>query len=96
MEVYDTTDTALTQALMRAGNKFGGHITLTGNEDFRRRAAALATRLGIEVTDPDLAEIVLAERVKVNFGQRGADPLDAGVSFEDDDEEQEQRRDSRR
>jgi hypothetical protein len=88
VEVINQTDQSLVVALKVAAKKFGDRIEITGPQEFRQRAARLATRLGIEVADPDLQHIVQAEKgvlardsVRVHRGpeierQAGAEPDD--------------------
>ena len=51
---------ALEAALRIASEKYGGRVLLTGSDEFQDRAARMATRLGIRVTNPDLQGIVRA------------------------------------
>ncbi|MDA8350095.1 MAG: relaxase/mobilization nuclease domain-containing protein [Pseudomonadota bacterium] len=63
IEVHDSRDQdGLTAALQLAAQKWPGGITLTGSAEFRERAARQAARLGIRVTDPDLAHVIAEER----------------------------------
>ena len=49
---------SLEAALRVAAEKYGGQVLLTGSAEFQERAARMATRLGIRVTNPDLAGVV--------------------------------------
>ena len=51
-------DPSLEAALRIASQKYGGQVLLTGSAEFQERAAKMATRLGIRVTNPDLQGIV--------------------------------------
>ncbi|MHB8346143.1 MAG: TraI/MobA(P) family conjugative relaxase [Acidiferrobacterales bacterium] len=62
IEVHDHTDTTLEAALRVAAQKFGGHVDITGSQDFRQRAARMAARLGIGVQNPDLQSTWQSER----------------------------------
>lgn len=61
VEVINQADESMVVALRVAAKKFGGRIEITGPPEFRGRAARLAARLGIEVADADLQNIVQAE-----------------------------------
>ncbi|HMK85872.1 MAG TPA: LPD7 domain-containing protein, partial [Steroidobacteraceae bacterium] len=52
----------LEAALRVAAQKFGGRIEITGSEEFKERAARMATRLGIVVENADLQAVVVEER----------------------------------
>ena len=51
-------EAALEAALRLASEKYGGQVLLTGSVEFQGRAARMATRLGIRVTNSDLQGIV--------------------------------------
>lgn len=61
----DKGDESLEAALRVAAQKYGGRVRLTGSEQFRERAARMATRLGIGVDDAELQGIVREERRRV-------------------------------
>jgi hypothetical protein len=62
VEVINQSDESLVVALRVAAKKFSGRIECTGPQEFRERAARLAARFGIEVTDADLQDIVQGEK----------------------------------
>ena len=62
IDMLSREDAALEAALRIASEKYGGRVLLTGSTEFQERAARMATRLGIRVTNPGLASIVRAER----------------------------------
>ena len=51
-------DPSLEAALRIAAQKYGGQVLLTGSAEFQERAARMATRLGIRVTNSDLQGVV--------------------------------------
>jgi hypothetical protein len=63
--VHDLHEDTLEAALRVAGAKYNNSITMTGTAQFRERAARRAIRLGIDVLDPDLQQVVQDEREKV-------------------------------
>lgn len=73
IEVHDDRDQdGLTAALQLAVQKWPRGITLTGSADFRQLAARQAARLGIRVTDPDLAHVVTEEQALQQTLRRNA------------------------
>lgn len=62
-------DDATLAALQLAAAKWGGKVSIQGSSEFRERAARLATREGIGVTDHDLQEIVADERARMQRGE---------------------------
>ncbi|MGE0072402.1 MAG: LPD7 domain-containing protein [Thiomonas sp.] len=63
--MHDKSDESLEAALRMAAQKFGGKVDITGSAEFRERAARQAVRLGIEVVDADLQQVVADERVRM-------------------------------
>lgn len=61
----DKGEQSVEAALRVAAQKYGGRVHLTGTEQFRERAARLATRLGIVVENADLQAVVREERRRV-------------------------------
>jgi hypothetical protein len=57
--MHDKADDSLEAALRIAAQKYGGKVDITGSSEFRERAAREAVRLGIEVANTDLQEIVM-------------------------------------
>ena len=66
IDMLSKEDAALEAALRIASEKYGGRVLLTGSAEFQERAAQMATRLGIRVTNPGLASIVRAERERIH------------------------------
>ena len=63
IELGDASDEdAMRAAMLLAAQRYGGQIFITGDADFRERAAREAVRAGIEVADADLQSIVQHER----------------------------------
>ncbi len=58
IDMVSKDEAALEAALRIASEKYGGQVLLTGSDEFQDRAARMATRLGIRVTNPDLAGVV--------------------------------------
>ena len=58
IDVVARDNPSLEAALRIASEKYGGQVLLTGSAEFREHAARMATRLGIRVTNPDLAGTV--------------------------------------
>ena len=57
IDMLSKEDAALEAALRIASEKYGGRVLLTGSAEFQERAARMATRLGIRVTNSDLQGI---------------------------------------
>ena len=62
--MHDKGGDSLEAALRIAAQKYGGKVDITGSSEFRERAAREAVRLGITVTNEDLAAIVADEQAK--------------------------------
>lgn len=60
--------------LLLSAQKFGGEVYITGDSDFRERAARLAARLGVRVKDNDLQQIVEQERAQIEVERRPSRP----------------------
>lgn len=92
VEVINHADPSLVVALRVAAKKFGNRIEITGPQEFRKRAARLAARLGIEVADADLQHIVEAEKAALARDSvqdyRGPE-IEPQAGSESDDDEQE-------
>lgn len=58
IEVHQTDADTISQGLLLASQKFGGEIYITGDADFRERAAHQAARMGVRVVDQDLQDVV--------------------------------------
>lgn len=59
LDVQDWQNEASTlAALQLAAQKFGGAVTLNGNDEFKRMAAALAVQHNIRILNPELANFV--------------------------------------
>ncbi len=52
-------------ALRIAAEKYGGSVSVQGSSEFRERAARLAARIGVRVSDEDLRSIVTDERARI-------------------------------
>ena len=58
IDMLSSEDAVLEAALRIAAQKYGGQVLLTGSSEFQVRAARMATRLGIRVTNSDLQGVV--------------------------------------
>ena len=58
IDMLSSEDAVLEAALRIAAQKYGGQVLLTGSSEFQERAARMATRLGIRVTNSDLQGVV--------------------------------------
>ncbi|MDA8120158.1 MAG: relaxase/mobilization nuclease, partial [Gammaproteobacteria bacterium] len=67
IDVHESDETNLEAALRVAAQKYGGKVDITGSAEFREQTARMATRLGIDVIDADLAAIVDDEKAKAGF-----------------------------
>ena len=65
IEMRDRTADSLEAALRIAAEKYGGRVSIQGSGEFRPRAARLATRIGVRVSDEDLRSIVTDEREQI-------------------------------
>lgn len=66
IDVLERNDNeAIRAGLELAAEKFGGEVYITGDPEFRERAAREAARMHIKVADPDLQLIVENERQRV-------------------------------
>ena len=65
IEMRDRTADSLEAALRIAAEKYGGRVSIQGSGEFRERAARLATRIGVRVSDEDLRSIVTDERAHI-------------------------------
>jgi hypothetical protein len=65
IEMRDRTPDSLEAALRVAAEKYGGRVSIQGSGEFRARAARLATRIGVRVSDEDLRSIVTDERDQI-------------------------------
>ena len=65
IEMRDRTADSLEAALRVAAEKYGGRVSIQGSGEFRERAARLATRIGVRVSDEDLRSIVTDEREQI-------------------------------
>lgn len=62
IDVHQTDADTISQGLLLASQKFGGEVYITGDADFRERAARQAARMGIRVADQDLQSVAQEER----------------------------------
>lgn len=62
IDVHQVEQDSIEQGLLLAAQKFGGEVYITGDADFRDQAARQAARMGINVADEDLHEVVQHER----------------------------------
>jgi hypothetical protein len=60
--------------LLLAAQKFGGEVFITGESDFRERAARQAARLGVRVKDEDLQQIIEQERAQIEVERTPSRP----------------------
>jgi hypothetical protein len=58
IDMLSQENAALEAALRIASEKYGGRVLLTGSAEFQERAARMAARLGIRVTNSDLQGVV--------------------------------------
>ena len=65
IEMRDRAPDSLEAALRVAAEKYGGRVSIQGSGEFRARAARLATRIGVRVSDEDLRSIVTDERDQI-------------------------------
>jgi hypothetical protein len=75
--MHDKADDSLEAALRIAAQKYGGKVDITGSSEFRERAAREAVRLGIEVANADLQEIVIDAQRQAPARSSGARSADA-------------------
>ena len=66
IEMHDHAADTLEAALRIAAEKYAGRVSILGSGEFRERAARLAARIGVRVTDEDLRSIVTDERSRVD------------------------------
>ena len=66
IEMHDHAADTLEAALRIAAEKYAGRVSILGSCEFRERAARLAARIGVRVTDEDLRSIVTDERSRVD------------------------------
>ena len=81
IEMRDRTADSLEAALRIAAEKYGGRVSIQGSGEFRERAARLATRIGVRVSDEDLRSIVTDERGHIE--QEWRQPGISGVAPRD-------------
>jgi hypothetical protein len=62
---------AMRQGLMLASHKYGNEVYITGDQDFRERAAREAARMGIKVADKDLHAAVEHEKQRIANERNG-------------------------
>jgi hypothetical protein len=60
--------------LLLAAQKFGGEVFITGESDFRERAARQAARLGVRVKNDDLQQIIEQERAQIEVERTPSRP----------------------
>ncbi|EQD36816.1 Relaxase/mobilization nuclease family protein, partial [mine drainage metagenome] len=87
IEMRDRTADSLEAALRIAAEKYGGRVSIQGSGEFRERAARLATRIGVRVSDEDLRSIVTDERGHIEqewrqHGISGIAPRDGAAGEE--------------
>lgn len=64
--VLDSKSPAAVLAAMQLGaQKFGGKISITGPDDYKRLCAKLAAENGIQVTNPELQPVIAAEKQRI-------------------------------
>ena len=95
IEMCDREPDSLEAALRIAAEKYGGRVSIQGSSEFRERAARLATRIGVRVSDEDLRSIVTDERVRIDQewqapGIRGTSTSEPSESQSSRDDENEQ------
>ena len=90
IEMRDRTADSHEAALRIAAAKYGGRVSIQGSGEFRARAARLATRLGVRVSDEDLRSIVTDERERMSRGEApgGAEREAAQDEIEAEDADQ--------
>jgi len=95
IEMRDREPESMEAALRIAAEKYGGRVSIQGSSEFRARAARLATRIGVRVSDEDLRSIVTDERDRIEqewrapgiTGTTKSEPSDS-TSGRDDENEQ--------
>jgi hypothetical protein len=60
--------------LLLASQKFGGEVFITGEAEFRERAARQAARLGVQVKDEDLQQVIEQERAQIEVERTPSRP----------------------
>ncbi len=78
IELVRNQDDDIACALRLAEKKFGGTVSIGGGAEFRARAARAATRMGIEVSDADLATVVEDEHRRITAETEPEDEPDFG------------------
>ena len=63
---------AVTAALQLGAQKFGGKLTVTGNDEYKRLCVQLAVKHGIQIVNPELQQLVADEKQHIEQ-QRVAD-----------------------
>ena len=56
---------AVTAALQLGAQKFGGKITVTGNDEYKRLCVQLAVQNGIQIVNPELQPLIAAEKQRI-------------------------------
>ena len=88
IEMRDRTTDFLEAALRVAAETYDGRVSIQGSGEFRARAARLAARIGVQVSDEDLRSIVTDERERMSRGEPpGGDAPDGpqeAIEAEDD------------
>lgn len=56
---------AVTAALQLGAQKFGGKITVTGNDEYKRLCVQLAVKNGIQIVNPELQPLIAAEKQRI-------------------------------
>lgn len=71
--VLESKSPAAVLAAMQLGaQKFGGKITVTGNDEYKQLCVQLAIKNGIQIANPELQQIITAEKQRIEQ-QRNAE-----------------------
>ncbi len=64
IDVHEWRDQAAALAAMQLGVQKWGKVRLTGNDDYKRMCVELAVEHGIQVSNPELQDMIAAERAR--------------------------------
>ena len=74
VDVHATDADTIEAGLLLASQKFGGEVFITGEAEFRERAARQAARLGVQVKDEDLQQVIEQERAQIEVERTPSRP----------------------
>lgn len=64
IDVHEWRDQAAALAAMQLGGQKWGKVRITGNDDYKRMCVELAVEHGIQVSNPELQDMLAAERAR--------------------------------